>query len=179
MKDVLGSMAIHVMTLWRKEKSVSGHELGSKPTLRSESSAATNESDTSSSETPMGMRSGSKIMRAVEDRAGLDITSACVQEYVHTPIGLRGMTAWNTVVVGFEPARPNSPPPAWPISGESNHTRRLTTSKLLCANPCVPIVCGFLGACNHCRDCSGSSPDDFRVLSRRSRRGPLASSLLM
>ena len=30
------------------------------------------------------------------------------------------------------------------------NTRRPTTSKLLLANPCVPILCGFLEACNHC-----------------------------
>ena len=45
--------------------------------------------------------------------------------------------------------------------------RRPTTSKLLFAHPCVPIVCEFLEACSHCRDCSGSSPDDLEALSRK------------
>ena len=42
-----------------------------------------------------------------------------VQESVHTPLGRCGVTAGNTVAVAFEPAGPGSPPPAWPISGES------------------------------------------------------------
>ena len=65
------------------------------------------------------------------------------------------------------------------IGTDEYHTRRPTTSKLLLANPCVPILCGFLEACNHCRDCSGSSPDDFRALSRKKSPWTLASSLLM
>ena len=42
-----------------------------------------------------------------------------VQESVHTPLGRCEVTAGNTVAVAFEPAGPGSPPPAWPISGES------------------------------------------------------------
>ena len=38
---------------------------------------------------------------------------------VHTPHGICGVTAGSTVAVAFEPAGPGSPPPAWPISGES------------------------------------------------------------
>ena len=58
------------------------------------------------------------------------------------------------------------------------HMRRPTTSKLLLADPCVPILCGFLEACNHCRDCSRPSPDDFRALSRRKSSWSLTSSFL-
>ena len=39
--------------------------------------------------------------------------------YVHTPLGLCGVTAGSTVAVDFEPAGPGSPPPAWPNSGKS------------------------------------------------------------
>ena len=83
---------------------------------------------------------------------------------VHTLHGLCGVTAGSTVAVAFEPAGPGFPPPAWPISG--NRYRRVPhaetdASKLLLADPCVPILCEFLEASKHCRDCSRPPPDDF------------------
>ena len=67
-----------------------------------------------------------------------------VQESVHTPLGLCGVTAGNTV------AGPGSPPPAWPISGNRTgkyHMRRPTTSKLLFADLACPFsVCSLKSA---------------------------------
>ena len=147
------------MTYVAKGEERNGNGLGSKPTLGVNRSArkiaaaaggsiATNESGTSSSVTGIGMGS-----RAVEDRPGetddVSRTSdspVCVQENVHTPIGLCGVTAWNTVAVAFEPAGPGSTPPAWSNSGESvqgEYHMRPTTSKLLLADLYVPILCPF------------------------------------
>ena len=90
---------------------MSGNGLGSKPTLGVNRSARRRASaaGTSSSETAMGMGSRSNDVSRTSD------SPVCVQEYVHTPIILCRVTAWNTVAVAFEPAGPGSPPPAWPI----------------------------------------------------------------
>ena len=68
-----------------------------------------------------------------------------VQESVHTPLGLCGVTAGNTVAVAFEPARPGSPPPAWPISGESY--RRVPHAE---TDDDKVVVCGSLRANSVC-----------------------------
>ena len=51
-----------------------------------------------------------------------DILVCKSKDSVHTPHGICGVTAGSTVAVAFEPAGPGSPPPAWPISGESVQT---------------------------------------------------------
>ena len=109
-----------------------------------------------------------------------DILARKSKGSVHTPFGLCGVTAGSTVAVAFEPARPGSPPPAWQNSGESVQAHAETDdAKVVAWDPCVPFLCGFLEACDHCRDCSGPSPDDFRALSRRKSPWTLASSFLM
>ena len=99
-----------------------------------------------------------------------------VQESLHTPLGLCGVTGGDTV------AGPGSPPPSWPISGESYrrvpHAETDDVKVVFCGS-CVPILCVFLEACNQCRDWSRPSPDDFRALSRRKSARTLASSFLM
>ena len=65
-------------------------------------------------------------------------------------------------------------------SGESVQAHAETDDvEVVAWDPCVPILCGFLEACDLCRDCSGPSPDDFRALSRRKSTWTLASSFLM
>ena len=67
------------------------------------------------------------------------------QESVHTPLGLCGVTAGNTVAVAFEPAGPGSPPPTWPISGESY--RRVPHAE---TDDVKVVVCGSLRAHSVC-----------------------------
>ena len=62
-----------------------------------------------------------------------------VQESVHTPLGLCGVTAGNTVAVAFEPVGPGSPPPAWPLLGESY--RRVPHAE---TDDVKVVVCGSL-----------------------------------
>ena len=112
-----------------------------------------------------------------------DILACKSKGSVHTPLGLCGVTAGSTVAVAFEPAGPGSLPPAWPNSGESvqasttcgDRRRRSCCLRILAC----PFSVGSFEACDHCRDCSGPSPDDFRALSRRKSPWTLASSFLM
>ena len=90
---------------------------------------------------------------------------------MHTPVDLQGDEGMEHGGRGFRAGRTKLSTARianfrWNRTGEY-HTRRPTTSKLLFAHLGVPIVCEFLEAFSRCRDCSGSSPDDFGALSRK------------
>ena len=109
-----------------------------------------------------------------------DILACKSKGSVHTLVGLCGVTAGSMVAVAFELTRSGSPPSAWLNSGESVQAHTETDdAEVVAWDPSVPFLCGFFEACDHRRDCSGPSPDDFRALSRRKSPWAFASSFLI